>query len=99
MPEACFLGICQGQIAGVSELWHSSMTDVLYTGLTGTRRDFRRMGIAMSLKLRAIALAKALGIREIRTGNEVNNRGMLSINDALGFVKQPAWATFLKRLD
>jgi GNAT superfamily N-acetyltransferase len=99
MPEAYFIGVYQGQIAGVSQLWRSSMEDILYVGLTATRRDFRRMGIAMSLKLRTIALAKALGIREIRTGNESNNRPILNINEALGFVKQPAWITFVKKLD
>jgi mycothiol synthase len=99
LPEGYFIALHKGQIAGVSQLWLSSMEDVLYTGLTATRRDFRRMGIAMSLKLRAIDFARSRGIREIRTGNESNNRPMLSINEALGFVKQPAWVTFIKKFD
>jgi mycothiol synthase len=99
LPEAYFIALHKGQIASVSQLWRSSMGDVLYTGLTATRRDFRRMGVAMSLKLRAIDYAKqAGGIREIRTGNESRNRPMLSINEALGFVKQPAWISFVKHM-
>jgi mycothiol synthase len=99
LPEGYFLAMHQGAIAGVSQLWrHSGDADVLNTGLTATRRDFRRMGIALALKLRAIAFAKAQGVREIRTGNESNNRAMLSINEALGFVKQPAWVTMVRSL-
>lgn len=98
LPEGYFLALHGGQIAGLSQLWRTSMDDVLYTGLTATRRDFRRMGIAMALKLRALAYAKTIGMREVRTGNESNNRAMLSINEALGFVKQPAWITLVNHL-
>lgn len=99
LPEGYFIALCDGQIAGSSALWrHSSDPTVLNTGLTATGRPFRRKGIAMAMKLRAIAYAKAQGIREIRTGNEANNRPMLSINEALGFVKQPAWISFFKEL-
>jgi mycothiol synthase len=98
MPDGYFIALYRGEIAGVSQLWGSSMEHVLYTGLTATRRDFRRMGIALALKLRAITHARSIGVREIRTGNESNNRPMLSINEALGFVKQPAWVTLVSRL-
>jgi GNAT superfamily N-acetyltransferase len=96
LPEGYFIALFQGQIAGMSQLWKSGSADTLYTGLTATGRNFRRMGIALALKLRAIAYAQSVGAREIRTGNESNNRGMISINDDLGFVKQPAWITFVK---
>jgi GNAT superfamily N-acetyltransferase len=97
MPEAYFLALVGGAIAGVSQLWrHGGDPTVLNTGLTATRRDFRRMGIALALKLRAIAYAQGAGYREVRTGNESNNRAMLSINEALGYVKQPVWITMVK---
>jgi GNAT superfamily N-acetyltransferase len=98
LPEGYFIAMHQGNIAGVSQLWLGAEPDVLYTGLTGTRRDYRRMGIALALKLRAIAFAKQRGAREIRTGNETRNRAMLSINEALGFVKQPVWVSYVKNL-
>jgi GNAT superfamily N-acetyltransferase len=99
LPEGYFIARQGGAIAGVSQLWlHSGHADVLNTGLTATRRDYRRLGIALALKLRAIEFARQRGAREIRTGNESNNRPMLSINEALGFVKQPAWVNFVKSI-
>lgn len=98
LPDGYFIAMVDGNIAGVSQLWTGAEPDVLYTGLTATRRAYRRMGIALALKLRAIAFAQQWGAREIRTGNETRNRPMLSINEALGFVKQPVWAAYVKEL-
>jgi GNAT superfamily N-acetyltransferase len=98
LPDGYFLAMHQGNIAGVSNLWKASEEHVLHTGLTATRRDYRRMGIALALKLRAIDYARHNGITEIRTGNESRNRAMLSINEALGFAKQPIWVAFARSL-
>jgi GNAT superfamily N-acetyltransferase len=100
IPEAYFVAIdaATGEYAGMSQLWHSQGSDDLYNGLTGVRRAYRRRGLALALKLRGIAYAKAQGRPTIKTWNESNNRAMLSINEALGFVKQPIWIDFVKRL-
>jgi GNAT superfamily N-acetyltransferase len=80
------------RFAGVSNLFRSlELPDVLYQGLTGVRREYRRQGIALALKMRGLRYAVEHGYREIRTWNNVRNRPMLSINEAMGFVKQPAW--------
>jgi RimJ/RimL family protein N-acetyltransferase len=73
--------------------------DVLYQGITGTRGEYRGRGLALALKLRTIEYARALGKREIRTWNDTLNAPMLAINTNLGFVRQPAWITYEKRLD
>ena len=52
----------------------------------------------MALKLRTVKYARAHAYREIRTNNDSRNRPMLRINEAMGFVKEPAWITFEKRL-
>lgn len=98
LPEGYFIAMHTGDIVGVSNLWAGAERDVLYTGLTATRRDYRRMGIALALKLRAIEFARQRGTRELRTGNETRNRPMLNINEALGFVKQPVWVSYVKHL-
>ncbi len=70
----------------------------LYHNVTGVLRTHRVRGIAMALKLATIAYAQAHGHSEIRTWNEVQNTGMLAINERLGFARQPAWITFERSL-
>lgn len=99
LPEGFFVALDGQHYVGLSALWKSDEEpDALYTGLTGVRREYRRRGIALALKLRAIEYARGRGIRTLKTWNESNNRAMLSINEALGFVKQPAWVSFVKHL-
>ncbi|MBX0327418.1 GNAT family N-acetyltransferase [Oscillochloris sp. ZM17-4] len=99
LPDGYFVALDGPDYVGSSALWRSQAdSGELYTGLTGVRRAYRRRGIALALKLRDIAYAREHGVRVIKTWNEANNRGMLSINEALGFVKQPAWITFVKQL-
>ncbi|EFO79640.1 GCN5-related N-acetyltransferase [Oscillochloris trichoides DG-6] len=99
LPQGFFVALDGSNYVGLSALW-SSQADAteLYTGLTGVRRAYRRRGIALALKLHAIAYAQQHQIRTVKTWNESNNRAMLSINEMLGFVKQPAWINFDKQL-
>jgi GNAT superfamily N-acetyltransferase len=100
LPDAWFVAVdrATGQYVGMCQLWHSQASDDLYNGLTGVLRSHRRRGIALALKLRSIAYARAHGRPTIKTWNESHNRPMLAINEALGFVKQPAWIDFVKVL-
>jgi mycothiol synthase len=99
LPEAYFIAIRDGRYVGESALAaEGADPSVIYQQLTGVLRDERGKGIAMALKLRAVAYAKERGFREIRTWNASINRPMLAINEALGFTKQPAWITFGKDL-
>lgn len=101
LPEAWFIAIDPDgdHWVGESALWKSAGDpDVLYVGVTGVRREYRRKGIATALKLAAVQWAKDAGIREVRTWNAQQNRAMLSINEAMGFEKIPAWISYEKNL-
>jgi GNAT superfamily N-acetyltransferase len=97
-PEAFWLALDGDEFVGISGLWKSLANDELYTGLTGVRKAYRRRGIALALKLKTLEVARDIGCPTVKTWNESNNRAMLSINEAMGFVKQPAWISFAKEL-
>ena len=101
LPEANFFAIeaSTNRWAGMSQLWRGEGEDKnLHTGFTAVRREYRRNKLALAMKLRGIEYARRVRSPEIRTGNESNNRGMLAINEMLGFVKQPAWVDLVKVL-
>jgi L-amino acid N-acyltransferase YncA len=98
-PDAYFVAIRGGRYVGESYMERSvAQPDVMYQGLTGVIREERGTGVAIALKLRTVQWALANGIREIRTWNDTLNRPMLRINEAMGFVKQPAWIRLTKEL-
>lgn len=99
LPNANFIAVHNGEYVGLSALWRSQASADLDTGVTGVRRAYRRKGIALALKLRAIAYAKEGGVPVIKTWNETNNEGMLSLNTRLGFARQPAWIGLVKALN
>lgn len=103
IPEAFLIAKAQGAPHGryVGLAWMAGSAeepDILYQGLTGMLPEYRGKGIAMALKLANVEAARKLGKREIRTWNDTTNRAMLRINEAMGFVKQPAEIVYLKDL-
>lgn len=77
------------RIVGYSRVTLSdAMPDLAQTGMSGTLRSYRRMGIVTALKVEGIARMKAKGIRWVQTDNDETNP-MYQINLRLGF--QPSW--------
>ena len=100
MPEAYFVAIDEGgRWLAFSNVEPSDEDKTfLWQGLTGVRRDARGKGLAMALKLETVRFAQERGVDHIKTWNDQRNRPMLRINEAMGFVKQPAWIAFHKDL-
>ena len=97
LPDAHFLARDGDRYVAESNMFTSDeLPDVLYQGITGTRRAYRARGLALALKLRTVEYARRRSVREIRTWNDTLNAPMLHINVQLGFVRQPAWITFEK---
>ena len=95
IDDGYFLAVADGQLVGTSNMWRSPEPDMVRTGLTATRREYRRRGIAFALKVTALRWAKEQGYARTVTDNASINRPMLSINEELGFVKQPAWIHYV----
>jgi mycothiol synthase len=103
LPEAYLIakegGASDAPWVGMSALWKmADHPDVLHQGITGVVREYRGKGVAMALKVRGVHVAQQRGIQEIRTFNDTSNRPMLRINEAMGFLKRPAWIIFAKAL-
>lgn len=96
LPEAYFVALRGAQYVGYS--YHTRYTDETRIRLaqTGVQRAERRNGVALALKLRGIAYAQTHGYRSMRTTNAASNRGILALNERLGFRKRPAWIDFTK---
>ncbi len=60
------------------------------TYMTGTARAYRGRGIAMAMKVDALARAKAAGLRALFTVNDEPNKAMRGINAKLGYQMLPA---------
>jgi GNAT superfamily N-acetyltransferase len=98
--DAYFIAIDrEGRYLGVSNMFRSlDDPTFLWQGITGVRREARGKGIAMALKLRTVRYALDKGIEHIKTWNDVHNKPMLSINETMGFAKQPAWVSYERDL-
>ena len=99
LPDGYLIAKRGEEWIGESCLWRNlTYPDVLQQGITGVLGEHRGQGVAMALKVRGIRYAREGGYREIRTFNDTMNRPMLRINEAMGFVKQPAWIFYAKEL-
>ena len=70
----------------------------VWTGFTGSHPRYRGRGIARAVKLQTLAQAAELGIGDVRTDNDSENKPMLHINETLGYELMPGFVSFEKRL-
>ena len=95
LPELCFLALAGDEVIGYAFLQESG--ERAFHGLTATRRDWRRRGVATALKHAEIAAAKRAGFKRLLTESEERNEPMRRLNEKLGFVPAPEWSTVVMR--
>lgn len=95
-PDALLLALdANGQGVAYSVLWRTeNEPDHWKIGITSVRREWRRHGLALALKLGGIRLAQAAGIRTITTNAESGNLPMLRLNERLGFKNDVAFVEY-----
>jgi mycothiol synthase len=94
-PELCFLALAGDEVIGYAVLQESGERG--FHGLTVTRRDWRRRGVASALKRAEIVAAKEAGFKRLLTESEERNEPMRRLNEKLGFVPAPEWSTVVIR--
>jgi GNAT superfamily N-acetyltransferase len=89
-PELCFIALAGGDVVGYAAL--QVFGDEAHHGLTATRRDWRRRGVAAALKRAEIAAAKRAGFKRLLTESEERNEPMRRLNEKLGYMPAPEWS-------
>jgi hypothetical protein len=87
--ELMFIALHGDELVGYSRVVPSgAMPDLVFTGLSGTVRAFRRQGVVTALKVAGIERLRQEGYRTLQTDNDETNP-MYELNLQLGF--KPAW--------
>jgi GNAT superfamily N-acetyltransferase len=95
-PETTIVALRGDDIVGMSV---TAVKDngTAYTNFTGVARAERGKGIALAMKLRALAALKKRGIRLFGTTNDEQNAAMRGINRKLGYVPDAPTLMFEKK--
>ena len=89
-PEFSFIALAGDEVVGYAAL--QVFGAEAHHGLTATRRDWRRRGVAAALKRAEIAAAKRAGFKRLLTESEERNEPMRRLNEKLGYVPAPEWS-------
>ena len=92
-----FYRIILRPLTGIRLFQTGDTMDMLESGLTGVRSQYRRVGLATALKCKSLEAAKHLGAKRVQTSNEENNP-MYQLILQLGFRPRPAEVDWKKVL-
>lgn len=86
LGDPMFLALHDGQVVGCAGLGlDADQPTRAENGLTAVRRDWRRRGLAVHLKLVTLAWAADHGIEEVYTWTQDGNAAMRALNERLGY--------------
>lgn len=82
----------------VAVAWLERVGARVWSGLTGTRREYRGRGLAKVVKTAALHRARERGATDAYTNNDATNAGMLAVNTWLGYrLHTEQYSVVLKR--
>ena len=96
-PGGILIAKHQGRYAGLTNV-RFRKDGMAHTMMTGVRREYRRQGVALALKLLSFRLIKERGYRQTLTNNDTANPPILLLNERLGYQKRPADLQWEKKL-
>lgn len=97
-PRATTFALRAEELVGLT-LADVNGSGIGHTFMTGVRKDARGHGLALALKLRAIAVLKERGVEQFGTTNDQDNLPMLAVNRKLGYVPEPPSIRMKKSLE
>jgi mycothiol synthase len=83
--EGSFVALALDRPVSLAFLSVDPERKLAYNQMTATLPEYRRRGLALLVKLAAVRWAAEAGIDRLLTENDVDNVGMLAINDRLGY--------------
>jgi len=93
--EGSFVALAGERPVSLAFLTVDSERRLACNQMTATLPEYRRRGLALLVKLAAARWAGSNGIERLVTENDVDNAGMLAINDRIGYkplYEQTSWA-------
>ena len=90
LRDLSFVAIEDGTVVGFAILRRNGEGRAEHA-MTGVARAARGRGVALALKQMQIARAKAAGLVELRTQNDLGNAPMRRVNEKLGFELRHEW--------
>jgi len=98
LPDGQILALDGDDWIGMVGILRTAAPGGLYNGLTGVLPAYRGRGIALALKLLAIANARRHGAAYLRTNNDSENAPILAINRTLCYRSEPGYYRLLATL-
>jgi GNAT superfamily N-acetyltransferase len=94
-----FFALDGDDFVGVSTLFSTEDTGVMYTDYTGVKSNYRGRGIAKALKLLSMQTALNEGAHTMTTDTEAGNDAMQRLNRSLGYKPGKGHYRILKKLE
>ena len=90
LRDLSFVALEEGRVVGFAILG-GHKEGIADHWMTGVARSARGRGVALALKQAQIAAAKKVGLKTLRTTNDLGNAPMRRVNEKLGYERKSEW--------